>query len=86
MKVSVTGIGPCGWLTEVMVQLAVPVASVTPEHVWAEPLEPSWKATVRPAMGAPRPESPSVSGAVLSLLRTPESVSGWPFCATVGPV
>lgn len=61
-----------------MVHETVPVADVTPLHVCAVDPLPSVKVTVRPA----RPEP----GTGLSVVSTPETLSGCPFWATVPPV
>jgi hypothetical protein len=70
----VTGTLPTVWLTEAMLQLAEPPASVVPVQLWTELPDPRVSSTVLPGSGDPK------------LVSTPESVAGWPLVVAVVPV
>ncbi len=61
-----------------MTHEAAPLDVVVALQVWADDPDPSTNVTVRPPIPVP------ITGS--SVVRTPETVSGWPFWAMVPPV
>jgi hypothetical protein len=73
-KLAVTGTFPTVWLTEAMLHLADPVASVVPVQLWAVLPAPRVKVTVLFGKALPKAVS------------TPDRVAGCPLVAVVAPV
>ena len=69
--------GPNGCATGLIKQVAIPLAVVTPLHIWMLPPEPSVKVTVRLATGFAGLPSSSNSADIVAVP---------PFAMTVSPV